>query len=72
MEPTLGDWGRLHCSRISGGKKSGDGSTHDREVFNALIGDVQLMDLPFIDRSFTWSNMRDQTRQQNWIGYLYC
>lgn len=40
--------------------KGGDCNIRDKERFNSLIGELQLIDIPAMNRVFTWSNMRDK------------
>lgn len=39
-------------------RKDRDGNQLDRKVFNTLILDVSLMEMPSTERSFIWSNMQ--------------
>jgi len=38
-------------------EKGGEGNDHDRQDFNSLIDQAELVDLSIADRSFTWSNL---------------
>lgn len=42
-------------------RRGGDGTGSAREAFN-LIQELALLDLPLNERSFTWTNMREQPR----------
>ena len=39
-------------------EKGGEGNDHDRQDFNSLIDQAELIDLSIADRSFTWSNLQ--------------
>lgn len=37
----------------------GENNNRDRSEFNDLINELQLIEISFMDRKFTWSNMRE-------------
>lgn len=36
-----------------------ENNNRDRSEFNDLINELQLIEISFMDRKFTWSNMRE-------------
>lgn len=50
-----GDFNEVRYTRE---RKEGDKNTRDRDDFNYFIQNIDLIDMEFQDRKFTWSSMR--------------
>ena len=55
------DWllvGDFNLYRSAEDRNKAGGDAGDMQMFNDAISDLELVDIPFSGRSFTWSNMQ--------------
>ncbi|KAF8762519.1 hypothetical protein HU200_009494 [Digitaria exilis] len=77
---TSGPWmiiGDFNLTRLPTDKNKGPFNHSEAHLFNDTINTIALLEIPLVDRAFTWSNKRDNPTlvrldQQRQITFLSC